>query len=131
MGINWEWTAESLYVTDHARAIGTEEMPLPTPPDPGTYVGPFGFFAGWLVKTRSLPLALIIGMLGFGLMGSAISTFSREQPSRQDDDPLVKDLAGVVFRGLSAAIILFLAAEGGLAIIGTGSSEPNPYVLFF
>lgn len=102
----------------------------PSPPHPGLDLGPFGLFAGWLVDTRSLPLALIIGMLGFGLLGSAVSTFVREQRERKMGEPLVVDLAGVLIRGLSAAIIMFLAAVGGLAILGTGQSDPNPYVLF-
>jgi hypothetical protein len=37
----------------------------------------------------------------------------------------------VVIRGLSAAIVVFLAVEGGLAIFagGTVDPDPNPYVL--
>ena len=112
------------------------------PEVPELYLGPFRAIAGWLLETRSLPLAMIIGMLGFGLLGSAVSTFVREQSERSANegkteeqkritqDPLVADLAGVLIRGLSAAIIVFLAALGGLAVIGTGKSEPNPYVLF-
>jgi hypothetical protein len=113
-------------------ALGSlDGSPLPTVPAPGSNLGPFGFFSGWLVRTRSLPLALIIGMLGFGLMGSAISTFVQETKLRTKGAALVEDLAGVVLRGVSAAVVLFLAVEGGLAIIGSGGTDPNPYVLFF
>jgi len=66
--------------------------------------------------------------LGFGLLGSAVSTFVREQVKRRPDDPLVEDLTGMVIRGLSAAIVVFLAVVGGLAVFGS-SSDPNPYVL--
>ena len=37
-----------------------------------------------------------------------------------------------LIRGLSAAIVVFLAAEEGLAIFSsTGSADSNPYVLLF
>ena len=104
---------------------------IPNPPSPGSALGPFGFVARWLLETRSFPLALITGMLGFGLLGAAVTSFVREQPDRKRGEPLVKDLGGVMVRGLSAAIILFLAVEGGLAVFNVGTSQPNPYVLFF
>ena len=118
-----------------------------------SYLGPFGFVASWLLRTESLPLALITGLLGFGLLGSACSTFVREQLNQRvhaaavaraaGDNPgqvqrqavpvgdgrLVKDLTGVIIRGLSAAVVVFLAVEGGLAIFASGGGEPNPYVL--
>ena len=79
-------------------------------------------------------------MIGFGLLGSVISTFVRERvaSSKSGDDGvspvaiphvLVSDLAGVVLRGLSAAIVVFLAVQGGLAVFAGGQSDPNPYVL--
>ncbi len=105
-----------------------------------SYLGPFGFVASWLLRTESLPLALITGLLGFGLLGSACSTFIRERIKKKDGSPLdsesgrdaggaVRDLTGIVIRGLSAAVVVFLAVEGGLAIFAAGGSEPNPYVL--
>jgi hypothetical protein len=104
---------------------------LPQPPKPGSQWGIFGFIAGWLLKTRALSLVLITGMLGFGLFGAAISSVVREQVTRAPGEPLVKDLASVVVRGLSAAVVVFLAVEGGVAIFTTSDPQPNPYVLFF
>lgn len=104
---------------------------LPQPPKPGSQWGIFGLIAGWLLKTRALSLVLITGMLGFGLFGAAISSVVREQVTRAPGEPLVKDLASVVVRGLSAAVVVFLAVEGGVAIFTTNTPEPNPYVLFF
>ncbi len=123
--------------------------PLPERPQLGqsSYLGPFGYVASWLLRTESLPLALITGLLGFGLLGSAFSTFVREraiarktvtgeQPTtanapavKLDPDRIVTDLTGAVIRGLSAAVVVFLAVEGGLAMFASGGSEPNPYVL--
>ena len=45
---------------------GVEDQP-PLPPEPGSEWGPFSFVASWLLKTQSLDLALISGMLGNGV----------------------------------------------------------------
>ena len=34
-----------------------------------------------------------------------------------------------ILRGFSAAIVIFLAVEGGLNVFSSGSGDPNPYVL--
>ena len=41
------------------------------------------------------------------------------------------DAATIIIRGLAAAIVVFLAVKGGLAIVSTSEAEPNAYVLFF
>lgn len=107
--------------------------PMPSRPQLGSAQGPFSFINRWLLRTESLPLALITGMLGFGLLGAAASTFVREQKRRvrKPVQPLVQDLPGVVIRGGSAAVVVFLAVMGGLAVFSARDSEPNPYVLLF
>jgi uncharacterized membrane protein YfcA len=37
---------------------------------------------------------------------------------------------GAVCRGTSAAIIVFLAAYGGITIVAHDQSDPNPYLVF-
>jgi hypothetical protein len=80
---------------------------------------------------------MITGMLGFGLLGAAASTFVRDQlkpgsGDRKPDQPLVKDLPGVIIRGGSAAIVVFLGVMGGLAIFSVNDNpRPNAYVLLF
>ena len=114
---------------------------IPNRPPLGESLGVLKYGAAWLLNAGSVPLAAIIGMIGFGLLGSVISTFVRERvassKSGGDDGVsrtaiphvLVSDLAGVVLRGLSAAIVVFLAVQGGLAVFAGGQSDPNPYVL--
>lgn len=103
---------------------------VPEPPPLGASLGPLQFIAGWLLDAGSLPLALIVGMMGFGLFGAVISTFVRERRDAvASPDVVVSDLAGVVLRGLSAAIVVFLAVQGGLAVLSGAGSDPNPYVL--
>jgi hypothetical protein len=93
-------------------------------------LGVVGNAAGWLLETESVPIVVVVGMIGFGLLGASFSTFVRERQRRKAGDPLVEDLAGVVIRGLSAAIVVFLGIYGGLSAM-TASAEPDPYLVFF
>jgi hypothetical protein len=104
---------------------------IPLRQDFGGYLGVFGIAAQWLLKTESLPLVLISGLLGFGLLGAACSTFIRNVGNRNPEDPLVVNLAGVILRGASAAIMIFLGVYGGLAVFAGPNVNPNPYVVLF
>lgn len=104
---------------------------LPSPPRPGSQWGIFGLISGWLLRANSYALILITGMLGFGLFGSLISSVVREYSQRKQGEPLVRDLASALIRGLSAAVVVFLSVKGGLAVFTTEDVEPNAYVLFF
>jgi hypothetical protein len=102
---------------------------LPRRADFGDALGPLKPIAGWLLQTESIQLALIIGMLGAGLLGSAVATFLRDEGQKE---PSEEQLASVVVRGMTAAIVVFLAAQGGLSTIsanGPTTPRPNPYVL--
>jgi hypothetical protein len=107
---------------------------IPAPPALGESLGPLSLAAAWLLNAASLPLALIVGLVGFGLLGSVISTFVQERAAASMGTPtrdglLVSDLMGVILRGLSAAIVVFLAVQGGLAVLSGAGGEPNPYVI--
>jgi hypothetical protein len=109
---------------------------VPSAPALGNSLGPLRFVAAWLLNAASVPLALIVGMLGFGLLGAMISTFVKERieavhknEALHYEHVFVRDLAGVLLRGLSAAIVVFLAVQGGLAVLSGADSDPNPYVL--
>jgi hypothetical protein len=87
-----------------------------------------------LINTESLPLALITGLIGFGLLGAAGSSFIRTQNVTIEDrhGRIVTDLTGILLKGVSAAIAVFLAVQGGLTIfatVGSTGTRPNPYVL--
>jgi len=103
--------------------------------------GPYGVVVSWLIDTESMEMTLITGMLGFGLLGAASSTVIREQrKSRSESEdqsdsklskPFVSNLSDIIIRGMSAAVVVFLAVEGGLAVFTFGDADPNPYVLMF
>lgn len=101
------------------------------PPEAGSGWGPFGKMANWLLRTKSFALALISGMLGFGLLGAAIAAYVRTGSSTDARAEGGHELGRVVVRGLSAAVVLFLAVKGGLAVLAVGEQDPNAYVLFF
>lgn len=92
----------------------------------GQYLGPVGTAAGWILATESEPIALIIGLVGFGLFGALVSEFVRGGR----DAKLKPNLFSVICIGGSAAIVVFLAAYGGIAVVAEVESAPNPYVLF-
>ena len=142
LSVSDEQSASSLNVFSIPPGFGFESCdnnnisirtPVPTRQALGeSFPGPFGVVSRWLLATESLSLALITGMLGFGLIGAASSTVIREQKEQgKTEGPLVSNITSVVIRGLSAAIVIFLAVEGGLAVFTFGDSDPNPYVLLF
>jgi hypothetical protein len=118
----------------------------PEPPQPGEGWGPFAVVAMWLLRTKSVALAQIAGMLGFGLFGAVISVqrwrtgIRAARKNAQEDGSEVAavefaDIEGefgtILTAGFSATLVVFLAVNGGLAIVNEGTSSPNSYVLFF
>ncbi len=138
------WARDSLAALESGEAtqatpdvwddIGTmfaaEEGATRAPPVPRqvTDLGAFNLFAGWLVDTRSFELALICGMIGFGLFGSGVSRALVGKRMRTAS--VGKNALEVTVVGLSAAIIIFLASQGGMALLATGAGEVNPYIVF-
>ncbi|MCA9456187.1 MAG: hypothetical protein KC587_05960 [Nitrospira sp.] len=102
---------------------------LPEPPEPGLGWGPFGLLASWLLKTQSLPLASITGMIGVGLLGAALRSFWRQERGGGGASEVQDTIAGVTIRGFSAALVVFLGVKGGLAIFGSETGDANPYSL--
>lgn len=105
--------------------------PMPERPKMGADFGIFKWFSGWLLDAETSALALIVGLLGFGLLGSAASTYIRETPQRAENPLIINDLSGVTVRGVTAAIVVFLAVKGGLSVFSNGSEDVDPYALFF
>lgn len=100
------------------------------PPSPREVAGLgfFGFFAKWLVAQRSLSLALLFGTLGFGLVGAVVARALTPPTSATMAPP--RGTGDVLLVGVSASVIIFLAAQGGLALLAGGEPRPNPYILF-
>jgi hypothetical protein len=91
---------------------------------------PIAALSDWLRTQRSLELASVIGMLGFGLLGAAASTVVRKR--REEDaapDVIGDNLTNLLLSGVSAALATYLAVKGSLAVVSAEGAEPNPYVL--
>ena len=84
----------------------------PDLPEPGLFAGPFALIARWLLRTRSYSLALITGMIGFGLFGASIASLVRVDATKLQDGDARSHAGRVVIQGFSAAVVIFLAAQG-------------------
>jgi hypothetical protein len=89
----------------------------------------FGRATRWLLLTESRDLALIVGLLGFGFFGALATSFIRQTRSSASfaDTALI---VPALVRGVAAAILIFLAVVGGLAVFTRSDPEPNAYAVF-
>ncbi len=103
---------------------------VPERPSRGESLGYVGKMTGWLLDTDSSPLVIIIGLVGFSLLGATVSRVVRLGASDGLAGLEISDLLRVVAGGVTAAMLVFLAAYGGLAVLGETEANPNPYVIF-
>lgn len=90
--------------------------------------GIFGWLSNWLIKTKSNEMAIIIGMLGFGLLGAGISSLLR---NRETSIGIFKNNVSVtIVSGFSAALVIFLSVKGGMMIFATTETNLNQYATF-
>ena len=54
---------------------------------------------------------------------------ARAAPAPTSAPPLVEDVPSIVFQGLGATLIVYLAGVGGLGAVSTTAPELDPYVL--
>jgi hypothetical protein len=94
--------------------------------------GIFGLIAGFLIKTRSYELVLLIGMIGFGIIGASLFSIvpTNDFIETFRTTPIVTGFVNVLTRGFGAAMVVYLATKGGLAIFSASSNtDPNGYIL--
>jgi hypothetical protein len=124
----------------------SEPTNVPDRPSFADTLGPVGGWTRWLIDTEQMPLVIIVGLVGFSLLGATVSRAVRgglddhiPNPSdAQNTKASVRPRAAITFDdlliviagGTTAAIVVFLAAYGGLALLGTTGGEPNPYIVF-
>ena len=104
--------------------------PVPDREERGSNLKFVGRWTSWLLDTDSLPLVIIVGLVGFSLLGATISRVVRAGARRGFDGLGVDDLLIVITGGVAAALVVFLAGYGGLAVLSESQSDPNPYVVF-
>ncbi len=114
-----------------------EDSYIPSSNKDGKERGPLVAISGYLIQTQSSEMVLLIGMLGFGLLGASILSFEKGDDQTNfvqsfSTKPMIKGFGSVLARGFGAALIVYLATKGGLAIfsLGTGTqNDPNGYIL--
>ena len=110
-------------VNSSARLAPPEQRQL------GTSLGPIGKATGWLLRAQSLPLTLVVGLVGYGLLGALISRFviARDNEFRIDN---AIEFAVVALAGFVAALVVFVSSFGGMYILAREATDPNPYAVF-
>jgi hypothetical protein len=117
-----------------ANIVPPEADFLPQRRGPSDSLGLFGRMAKWLLATESRDLALITGLLGFGFFGALAASFIRQTAAQPGQVlPPAGWILPALIRGVAAAVLVFLAVVGGLAVFTQAGPEPapNPYAVFF
>jgi len=107
-----------------------ERLPFPQRASFADTLGPVGTYTRWLLDTQQMPVVIIVGLVGFSLLGATVSRAVRASTDDIRAGLTLDDLLIVVAGGTTAAVVVFLAAYGGLAILGNAAGDPNPYVVF-
>ena len=78
---------------------------------------------------KRLDVVLIMGMLALGVLGASASQMIRAEPGARTDTLLSGDMAGVLVRGVTATLVVYLGVSCGLIVFATGDTKANPYAL--
>ena len=107
----------------------TPQITPPAQRQLGSSLGPIGQATGWLLRAQSLPLTLVVGLVGYGLLGALISRFviARDDGFRIDS---AIEFAVVALAGFVAALVVFVSSFGGMYVLAREATEPNPYAVF-
>jgi hypothetical protein len=92
------------------------------------------FLANIVAKDESQTLALILGLIGFGLLGAIIGTFSRSNaaPDLTSRANVINSIFTTIVKSFSASVVTYLSIRGGLSIItNNGDNSANPYFILF
>ncbi len=116
-------------ISSGCQPTSTLASPPPNRPFYGSSLGPVGSATRWLLSAESMPVTLITGLVGFGLLGSLVSRFIRDN-NKDEKIEDIGEVAVVVFGGFAAALVVYVGAYGGIAIASESGGDPNPYVVF-
>lgn len=129
-----EWEENLKFLETWVFSIQNLKVNIPDKPEIGEEYGIFRSMSGWLLRTESMSLALIVGLFAFGLLGSIGSTFIRQRIKTGIDTDIINfipNLPAALINGISSAIVIFLAVKGMLIIFSGKDSGVNAYMLFF
>jgi hypothetical protein len=108
---------------------------FPALPMQGDHLGSFvRFFINWLLQIESYSLVVVVGLIGFGLLGSISAGFVKEHRSRpKSHGVLVPELTKALIAGFSAALVVYLGVRGSVSLLSgnISSTGNNGYLLYF
>jgi hypothetical protein len=111
--------------------IWTDFLRAPDSPTIASGLGAIGRGTSWLIDTERMPVVIIVGLVGFSLLGATVSRAVRVQDDNRPRAAFtLDDLLTVIAGGTTAAVVVFLAAYGGLALLGNSTGDPNAYIVF-
>lgn len=102
---------------------------IPTRGNYGSSLGLLGFAISWILVGESMEVALIVGLVGFGMLGALVSRFVRSDPEGFDISSFL-EFSLIILTGFVAALIVYISAYAGIIILSDGDSGPNPYAVF-
>jgi hypothetical protein len=94
----------------------------------------FFFLSNMVIKDESQTLAVMLGLIGLGLLGAVIGTFSRYVSSKEENTrfTIANGLFSTIIKSFSASVISYLSIKGGLSIVSDNNdTNPNPYFILF
>lgn len=103
---------------------------IPERPSTADMLSTVGVWTRWLLDTEQMPVVIIVGLVGFSLLGATVSRAVRLGQEKPQAALTLDDLLIVIASGTTAAVVVFLAAYGGLALLGSSGGDPNPYIVF-
>lgn len=112
------------------------EVSIPDQPRQGDHLGKFVGIMGWLLRIESYSLVVIMGLVGFGLLGAIGASFIKDRKKdNEPEGPLVRDVPKTLISGFMAAIVVYLGIQGSVSLLSGGStgnfSPNNGYLLYF
>ncbi|MDW3191519.1 MAG: hypothetical protein R8G66_04120 [Cytophagales bacterium] len=123
------------YLQDKNALKQPKEQTIPEQPKQGDHLGNFAFIMGWLLSIESYSLVVIMGLVGFGLLGAIGSSFIKGRKQGHEAGALISDVPKTLISGFIAAIVVYLAIQGSVSLLSGGStggfSPNNGYLLFF
>jgi hypothetical protein len=118
------------YTSSREKCQPLKRAGTPVRPSVSELLGPVGVWSGWLLDTEQMPVVIIVGLVGFSLLGATVSRAVRAGDNKLTTGISLDDLLIVIAGGTTAAVVVFLGAYGGLAILGSSGGDPNPYIVF-
>lgn len=94
----------------------------------GSDLGLVGKYYSWMISVRSIEITYLIGLVGFGLIGSLISRYIDDARKILEETEFSGVLSTLIV-AFSAALFVYTASFGGLNIVFASDGAPNPYIV--